>query len=162
MRLSVASVLLASAIASAAASARGQAAANPIGTACMGSNGLPTLAAGSAPRLGMPMTLTLTNLPTAPGFVWWLWGTDTVSWGGMTLPVELGFIGAPGCMLYVSPEFVTIQDQPASTLSATFLVPVSFTPFVGCRVVTQVFVCDFGFNALGYTTTNALELILGV
>ena len=30
--------------------------------------------------------------------------SDTV-WGGVPLPVDLGFLGSPGCILRVSPEF---------------------------------------------------------
>lgn len=135
-----------------------QAAANVIGAGCPGSNGPPTLTANQGPWLGEPCTLTLTNLPTVPGLVWWMWGFDDTSWAGQRLPVDFAFAGAPGCMLYLRPEHITFEPQPLPTLSATFPVPVR-SSLIGCRLLCQVLVCDSGINRIGYTSTNGLELL---
>jgi len=138
-----------------------QAAANPFGSGCTGSNGVPMVGATQGPSLGQPFTLNLTSLPLQPGFVWLMWSTNSDSWAGQMLPLDLAFIGAPGCMLNVRPDHNDFQLQAGPSLSLTYQVPATWSFLLGCRVLCQGLVCDFGVNAIGYTSTNGLELLFG-
>ena len=138
-----------------------QAAATPFGVGCPGSNGTPNLAAGQGPSLGQSVTLDLTNLPLQGGFVWLMWSTDSDNWAGNALPLDLGFVGAPGCMLSVRPDYNDFELQGAPVLSLTYYIPSNLTFLVGCRMLCQAMVCDGSVNTLGYTSTNALELVFG-
>ena len=138
-----------------------QAAANPIGAGCPGSNGVPTLSAAQGPILGQPLTVDVSNMPVILGQVWWLWGVDDVNWSSNVLPLDMALYGMPGCNLYISPMYQTFQFQTAPTLSETFFVPQQAS-LLGCRLLNQVLVCDSGINQAGYTSTNALELLFGI
>ena len=146
----------------ASAFAPAQAAANPVGTGCAGSNGVPTLTANQPPYLGEPITLDVANLPLNPSWTLWMWSTNDVSFAGQPLPLDLAFAGMPGCLLYQDAFVNVYQDQviPGS-ISQTINIPLDLT-LVGCRVLTQTLHCDFGVNATGYTTANMLELLLDV
>ncbi len=141
-----------------------QAAANQIGFGCLGSNGRPTLSASQAPILGTSLDLVLTNLPnntpSAPGYLWYLWSTEDTNWAGFFLPLDMDRYGMPGCMLYLSPFYRTFDVQPAPMVSTPYNVP-NQASLLGCRLLCQVMVCDFGVNQVGYTSTNMLEMLFG-
>ncbi|MEC7584896.1 MAG: hypothetical protein VYE77_11310 [Planctomycetota bacterium] len=138
-----------------------QASATPFGSGCPGSNGTPVLSAGQGPALGQSVTLDMTNLPLSGGFVWLMWSTDSDNWAGNALPLDLGFVGAPGCMLNVRPDYNDFELQGAPVLSLTYYIPSNLTFLIGCRLLCQGMVCDGPANPLGYTSTNALELLFG-
>ena len=145
----------------ATAPALAQAVTNQIGTGCPGTNGTPTLTVSQPPRLGQVLSLDLANLPLIQGQVWWLWGVDDSNWGQRILPFDMGAFGMPGCTLYVAPEHLTFQFQTGPVMSTPFLVPQQAS-LLGCRLLNQVLVCDSGINQIGYTATNAVDLVFGL
>lgn len=160
MRLRTAVVLLSLSCGMASLPAQ-TAVTNRIGVGCLGTNGVPDLAANQPPFLSEWITLSLTNLPTVPGFVFLSLGTDDMVWNGRLLPSDLGFTGMPGCMAYVAPEYSIFRPHATPSVSFTFFVPdLSF--LVGCRLLAQGLVCDSRVgNPLGGTTTNAIDLVFG-
>jgi hypothetical protein len=106
----------------------------PAGTSVFGT-GCPT----SAPRIGRSgstdpggaFTVNLSGV--APGLpAWLIVGTSDTSSGGFSLPLDLNSSGHPGCLLYVSPDFLC----PTTTIplgiqsgraSFTFTVPPQLT-----------------------------------
>jgi hypothetical protein len=110
---------------------------------------------------GTLVTFTTSNIPeAAPGSGVFL-GLHVLSFGA-TLDVDLGFLGAPGCLLHLAGlDIVAGLVGSTPTLSNTFFMPPGITP--GTVVWSQSaslvvpFTLPNGENALGMTTSNAVR-----
>lgn len=132
----------------------------PFGSGCAGSNGTVTLSGDPTllPVPGQPVNLMVQNLPVP--------ATATALVLGLlqqTPPVDLGAlagVGAVGCMLHVQPlAFVSIASSGGAGGYA-FLVP-NNPSLVGLSVFAQVLALDSGANALGATSSNGLQVVVG-
>jgi hypothetical protein len=80
--------------------------------------------------------------------------------GTTGLNVPLASLGAPGCNLYTSPDFVGTLFLPIGTPAFTLPIPAGAS-FVGISVFGQGGALAPGFNALGLATSNGLEGTIG-
>lgn len=143
-------------VASATASAASQ------GAGCPGPNGQTVLQAGGTPSMGAFMPVQLTNVPTGPinlAFVWI--GFDNQSWNGIPLPASLDPV-FPGCFAHMAPEIgVGIGTTVTGTLSWGVSVP--FVPALdGSPFFLQGGVLVLGFNPGGVVFTNGLSCTIGL
>ena len=133
------------------------------GTGCAGSVGTPKLAAatGSLPWVGQPFTVELTNLPRAVFNVPFLIvGGSNTAWGTTRLPFDLKPLGAAGCPLLVSPDFIVLLSNSNGKASFTATVP-NNNALLGLTVHEQGYVLDGGANALGVAVSNGASAKLG-
>ena len=129
------------------------------GGGCLGSRGTPALSTlgSSSPRIGSTFQLHVTNLPwTGPAFL--LLGVSNTVYANTTLPIDLGFLGAPLCNLMTSIEQVDVLTNVLGAATWSFLVP----PVPGASFYAQVMPLDPGQNALGLTASNAGHGVIGL
>jgi hypothetical protein len=125
------------------------------------------LSATPAPRStatqGTLVTYTSTNIPeAAPGSGIYL-GLNILSLAGVPAPgVDLGFIGAPGCLAHVLALNLTqalVGNTP--TLSVAFQVPagapVGFELFAQSCALVVPFSLPTGLNSFGLVTSNGIR-----
>lgn len=125
------------------------------GAGCQGSNGIPSLfpANGSVARIGTTLQLALTNLPTAPTLTVGVMGLSRTSTSGLPLPLDLGVLGMPSCLQFVSYDISEVLLGAGST---TWGLPIPSQPsLVSLSFFVQGLVLDPGVNAFGATVTNA-------
>lgn len=127
----------------------------PFGTGCPGTAGSPVLH-GEAPfRIGTTRTVHLANTPPNAPFFGML-GSDTDTYLGQPLPIDLTAAGMPQCALrteIAAHELRSGSDWPIAVPGTTLL--------LGQRLRLQAFVFDAGANALGATTSNGLRVRVG-
>lgn len=132
------------------------------GVGCAGSAGIPHLdvtTSGSLPNLGEALGLRLTSLPPGnPAFAYL--GFSKTTWNGGTLPIDLGLLGAPGCLLRVSAEFLIPVPNLGGTAPLSLPIP-DDTGLLGIRFYLQGWVADPTANALGVAVTNGAEGLIG-
>ena len=125
---------------------------------CVGSNGQrPWLASDSFYELPVLGSTYVRYVELAPsnGFAFFLQGlTDIV-------PVDLAFLGAPGCFLDVDLQVVTFTVTDASGRAEFVQLVPNALALSGVRVFEQVLVFDPFANPLGFTLSNSDELTLG-
>ncbi len=127
----------------------------PFGAGCAGPAGTPVLAAGAfqLPWLGDPFTLEATMLPAA-GAAALAFGLSRTAWGSVALPLDLGALGAPGCLLLTRPDVCVPLAISAGRASSTVLVP--YDPsLLGAVFYNQVAASDPRANPLGIVLSNA-------
>src|SRR5262245_21472566 len=82
----------------------------PFGSACPAPGGWTPTIGGARPVVaggsgGVFLRIHLSGVP--PGELGLLLiGLSNSSWAGLPLPLDLGFVGLPGCSLLVSPDFI--------------------------------------------------------
>lgn len=114
-----------------------------------------TLQAAPVPTLGATVTFTLANAPS-PTYA----GLLAMSLTDLIPPVDLTFLGMPHCFLY-QPLDVLLQMAPAgSTWTMPWAVPNS-AALAGLAVSTQGVTLSPGATAFGFTTSNAIRLLIG-
>ncbi|HEX5054090.1 MAG TPA: kelch repeat-containing protein [Planctomycetota bacterium] len=135
----------------------------PFGAGCLGPTGLvPSLAplAGEVPALGSTSHLRVTNLPlrlTLPIFVLGTSNTFEPS-PGHPLPLDLGFLGWPGCEQLVSHD--VFDAVPTLTGEATLPFAVPFVVgLIGFTFHAQVLVL---YQPSGAAVSNALTGVVGL
>lgn len=147
-------------------SPRYAAAVVPYGAGCSAGTFTPTLAAqmGSLPQIGTTLQLQVGGLPPgqprlAAGFV----GFDNTSYGGSPLPIDLGSIGMPGCMLLMAPApgLVYALLSPGGSVAWPLAMPAG-PQAIGRRFYAQAVAEAIGSNPLGLVTTRALEATVGL
>lgn len=124
------------------------------GNGCVGTAGTPNLTALSGtPMLGTTFTAQLSNLP-ASSLALVTTGFSESSFGAVSLPFDLTPLGAPGCMILVSPDIATLVINSGGTAPWTLAIP-NNPALSGLGFLNQGVVFDAGANALGLTTSNA-------
>jgi hypothetical protein len=131
----------------------------PQGTGCVGSRGVPQLAAlgGSLPRAGQLFVTRTTNLPLG-GPVFQLLGVSDADYGGTPLPLDLTLLGAPGCWLRTSIETV----QPAQNILGAATWSIAIPPVLGATFHLQTLPFDPTANGLGLTASNGGRVVIGL
>ncbi|MCB9889215.1 MAG: hypothetical protein H6836_06530 [Planctomycetes bacterium] len=127
------------------------------GTGCAGSSTAgPPILTGTAPSPGRSMNLDASNLPANA-----IGGQAILGLRRLPTPVDLGALGAPGCLLRIS-DNLWGPTIPAlgGKVSWTVQVPGSVAPW-SPSVYVQFGVFAPGVNPLGVVTTNSAELRLG-
>lgn len=125
---------------------------------CLGSNNLaPTWRVRhlELPLMGTTMVGEFSNCPSN-GFVFPFIGfSRTLAQGSIPLPVDLGVVGAPGCVVAVDPLVLFAQTTDAvGGATWGFAIPHNLA-LTGTVFAQQAFVFDPAANALGLTVTNA-------
>jgi hypothetical protein len=129
------------------------------GLGCAGWAGTPWLTNGSSrPVLGQQFLVSFYNLPpdhsTLVGLGW-----SDATWQGSPLPVDLGFLGAPGCSVLISVDLTWPVFNWAGY--ATWAVSIPVAPsLVGQRFYNQAAAVDHS-NALGLVFSNAGAATIG-
>ncbi|MCA8954674.1 MAG: beta-lactamase family protein [Planctomycetes bacterium] len=131
-----------------------------IGDGCKGAGGVPSLVAVTPPKTGTTFEWRIDNLPTVPTLGITYVGLSSTTWGTVPLPLELSFLGAPGCRLFVSADFA-LPWVGASSVTQRLPVPDTATLSVR-RFYLQSAVVDGSANALAMTLSDAGVARVGV
>lgn len=129
------------------------------GRSCSGSSGTPTLTVSGTAQINGSVNLRLARGPSnQPAIL--AFGLSSSSWGGVPMPISLSGLGASGCYLYID-QVALIARRTATngTLSQSVNIPLDFQ--LGTKVYAQMICFDRLANALGVTTTNAVEIWVG-
>lgn len=132
------------------------------GIGCAGGGGVPTLdAAGTLPIVGETLDVRVSGLPQGPFFaVIGLAGISKTMWGATPLPLDLVILGMPGCLLRITPDFVS--PMPVSAGAAHWMLPIpADQKFVGVQFHVQALILDPPANPFGATVTNAGTVTIG-
>ena len=129
------------------------------GLGCSGSTILPTVSAqnGTLPSVNTQFSVQVNGLPfTAPSFMWLGFSNQTYS--GYPLPLDLGFLGAPGCEVLITPDFL----YPIPNILGTGVWTLGIPNVPGTVFYNQVVSLDASFpNSLGLVFSNASESVVG-
>lgn len=134
----------------------GVASYNVFGAGCPGTAGVPTNTASAPPQLGTAPTITFGNLPF-PFIAIAVLGVSNTS----PLPLDLGFIGMPGCFLRVSLDSTLSVAGAGGSASFIFPIPNQLN-LVGFTFYTQGIVLDPGLNPFGFSASAAAQAIVGL
>ncbi len=132
------------------------------GSGCPGSGGVvPRIGATGTPALGAPFKVNLSRAPVAqPALL--LLGLSASNWYGLPLPLDLAFLGMPGCELRVSPDFVfsvATQGSVANAAHASLPFAIPLVPsLAGISVYAQWYVVDPGPALLPGALTRGLTI----
>lgn len=132
----------------------------PFGQPCQ-VPGAPELRPNQLPRIGQMFAYGLWNLPANEVAVGIL-GQSAATWGGVSLPVPLGFVGMPDCELYISPD-LSLPPQSTGTTGQVlqgFLIP-NDPLLVGAEFFQQALVSRLGTTPSRLFVTNAAHGIVG-
>ncbi len=122
------------------------------GQGCAGAMPAPAFSPVMLPVVGQTYVQQIINLPLSSAFHVLGFNNQTSALG--TLPLNLGFVGAPGCFLRVRPDSSIFLA--GSQNSVTFALPIPNLPtLVGMRFYEQAAALDPTANALGLTTSPA-------
>jgi hypothetical protein len=132
------------------------------GTGCGSPIGTPQLALSGLPDLGAVVNATVTVTdPQANLFGVLMVGGSESSWNGTPLPIDLGLVGIPGCLLRVSPD---LQFSMSTNFgSATMPLPIpNQAPFLGASFSMQHFALDpLASNGAQVVATNGARMRIG-
>lgn len=135
--------------------------ATAFGSGCLGSNGVPQLAAVDAPRLGSTYTLNLGNLPLGSGAAFVAVGFSNQTSPLGALPFALDGIGMTGCASLTSAEALVLVPVNAGTATVATAIP-SSVAFVALTLHHQGFAIDAAANAAGATASNGITGVVGL
>ena len=133
-------------------------AALPYGQACPGAG--PTLTASTAPSLGRPLTIGLFGGAPSSAALLFL-GVSRWTYAGLPLPLDLTGLGAPGCSLLASGEFLLPVPTNGFGFGSWGLAIPNANGFAGTSLFTQALVFDPRANAFGAAFSRGLELRIG-
>ncbi len=127
------------------------------GIGCKGSNGqAPSLTATGLPQLGKTVQINLANAPTPVSPAVLILSTSNAT----PLPTDLTGAGAPGCFLYVRPDF--LLGLAATNGKASVKLPIPNSASLLCvRFYNQFLVVDAKANKLKLTTSNYGRGLIG-
>jgi len=128
------------------------------GSGCSGSGGTPLLLPVGTPQPAAPVELRFYNLPNTPGLLAVVMGLTSQFAFGMPTPVDLGFLGYPGCSAWCDPLTALAVTTNGGAAQQTVTLPGA--AFLGQSIFTQGFVFDPSI-ARGASVSNALELRSG-
>jgi hypothetical protein len=133
--------------------------ATPYGTGC----GTPALdfTPTSNPILGTTAGALISNAPNQFAGVVMGW-SDTHLAGAPLLPLDLAFIGMPGCSMLVSNEVIGLPTTQltASTLQFDYAIPSSLV-LLGAHVYVQAYCVAPGANPLQVIVSNGIDWLIG-
>lgn len=126
---------------------------SPFGSPCPGSAGTPLLVGSGSAQIGEQVGLDLMAAkPNSPAFL---------MIGGIPAAVDLGPIGAPGCVLATSPVLtVGMFTDRTGAASMGLTVPIEHS-LVRTHLFAQYAIVDAAANSLGLYATNGLDIQIG-
>jgi hypothetical protein len=127
------------------------------GQGCPGSLGFVTMNASTLPQLGGTLQTTLTNLQNDLAVV--ILGLSNSTWGVTPLPLDLGFLGAPGCKLRVSVDVTLTVVGAGGTGSFSFPIPAN--PALNGFVVHNQAASFDTVNPFGFALSHAYGWTVG-
>lgn len=128
----------------------------PVGISLVANDVLPlSLVTSARPLVGTTFQFTTNNMQ--PGT---LLGATILSFTQINPGLDLGFLGAPGCEQYVTPDFTQIFLAAGSSGSTSLTIP-NFSSYLGLRLLAQSSAFTSGFNSLGVWTSNGIDLTIG-
>lgn len=132
----------------------------PYGTACAGTVGTPAHTAFGTPEIGQTVRYSLVGARGGAASTM-LIGLSDRFWGRTTLPLDLGFLGAPGCFLRTDPvdSLPRVVGRTGSA-RADVALPLDHALIRG-EFFTQFLIVDPGANPLGLVTTNGMHTTIG-
>jgi hypothetical protein len=114
---------------------------------------------GSLPWIGATFTARLTNLGgVSASLPFLVFGDSNSQWGATALPLDLSFISMSGCSLYTDPMLIVGLVNLGGTATLSMHLP----PYVGATAYVQGIVTDLTANPLGFVTSNACTMTIGV
>ncbi len=130
--------------------------ARPFGNGCAGSKGTPVLSYSGRPQIGKSFTVHLTNVLSSSVALHVVGANSSAP----IFPLNLTSLGAPGCLLFVSPDMAF--TVPTGTGSAKVLLPLpNNSALVGVRYWEQFFVLDKKANKFGFVASNHGRVLIG-
>ncbi len=128
------------------------------GPGCANTLGVTHLLPATLPRVGQNLFVLLDNLPYNLALMI-TGGSNTFS-GAAPLPLDVSFLGLPGCSLRVS--FDVTQTLTGGGTTASYLLPIpNQSPLLGLQLFQQAFVLDPLLNAFGGSLSDAALLQIG-
>ena len=130
------------------------------GTGCAGTNGVPAQSAQGVVALGQRLTLELRNAgPSTPVLIWI--GASKMRWNGASLPLGLGFMGAPTCLVLCD-DLLALGAFTDAKGALDLVAPIPADPrMFRLTAYTQFWVADPKANSAGFITSNGLQLTIG-
>ncbi|MEZ5989903.1 MAG: hypothetical protein R3F30_12410 [Planctomycetota bacterium] len=127
------------------------------GQGCKGSNGVPTLALNGTGKLNSSFSVDLAGAPASSAALLLLSGTSSPP-----LPVDLGVIGAPTCLLCVGLDFAFgFPTDATGASSVKFPIP-NDQGLVRAKAWFQWVPVDKQANQLGFTLSNFGRVLIGL
>ena len=123
--------------------------------------GTPVLSAvaGQRPWIGETFALGLANVPAGQPAALVL-GASRTTWGPVSLPLALAFVGMPGCSLLVSLD-VVVPFATATGMGTLPLAVPNQVSLLGASFYCQGKAVDPPANPLGVIASNALGATVG-
>ena len=121
---------------------------------------VPTLSSAAQPQIGNTFRVSLGQArPSTAALL--LLGASRSAWGALPLPLDLGVVGAPGCHLLASGEFISVIATNAQGRgSFTYSLPMNLG-LIGVQFFNQFLVLDPTVNGLGYVVSNGGAGLIG-
>jgi PKD repeat protein len=129
------------------------------GQGCPSTLGRTNIVGTNRPTLGGTLTTSLDNLPWGIA-VMVLGLSNTVSGGTLPLPLDVGFLGAPGCSLRVSLDVTDTVVGTAPNGAWSLAIP-NDPLLMGFLVYNQAAVFDPAANTFGFALSHAYGSVLG-
>ncbi|MGK0157045.1 MAG: PKD repeat protein [Neolewinella sp.] len=131
-------------------------------TGCPGSLGVVAgIDVAAMPTLGGTYSLDVTNMP-APGIGVMMAGISKDFYVGLPLPLDLGIVGAAGCLLQQSADITSTLIAPTGTTTANWTLPIPNDPLLYCfKFFNQAAVLDLSANSLGFSFSDAQAAVIG-
>ena len=132
------------------------------GAGCPGSSGTPPrIGATGSPAPGTTFSVHVSSALGGAVAALLLGGSNT-TWFGIPLPLDLSFLGLPGCSLRVSPDFVVFLPtigvgSTAGHATVSGMIPAS-SALSGQSVFAQWFVVEPGFGLPPVSFTRGLQV----
>ena len=133
-----------------------------VGAGCAGSGGVPRLSVPRAgPFAGEDFVVRAESLPASPfAASMGILGFDTTQWGGLALPLDLGILGMPGCVLRNDIVQAWVVGVGRPTLEWSVAIPSDATLY-GLRFQQTVLAADPAANPLGLVIGNQVLAEIG-
>ncbi|MCC6785488.1 MAG: hypothetical protein IT457_21735 [Planctomycetes bacterium] len=114
---------------------------------------VPNLYSDNTPQIGDSFRVRVKQArASSPAMM--LLGFSTSSWGSQSLPLELGFLGAPGCSLLTAIDAAqSFSINTGATGNVVYSVPNDFY-LLGLHFYQQALILDSGANAFGVALSN--------
>ena len=118
-----------------------------------------TMRASVIPSLGNVLLTDISNVPFGIAVVGL--GLSAETSGALPLPLDLGSIGMPGCMLLADPIVTDVAIGTAPTVTWVLFVP-NNTALIGYKLFGQTFPLDAAVNTFGLTASNGARINVGL
>ena len=130
--------------------------ASPFGQACPGSSGTPKLSYTGLPQVGKTFSVDLSGALASTVALHLIGLTNSAP----VFPLDLTPFGAPGCNLYISPDFAISTPTLQGSISQKVAVP-NNSALVGVRYWDQFLVLDKQANKFGWSASNQGRVLIG-